>query len=142
MGHIRAVFEPIVNRCTVVDMKEFARQMMEAFPQPAEIAKQKFVESAAKGRGENASFVDGWLETHKQNHEVSMGYLSELVDQLPESVITKFPMEDVKRCGYLGRLAARKLRLTNSSFRFIFVFAVLSLCVYFLQRRKGAAAGG
>jgi hypothetical protein len=71
-----------------------------------------------------------------------MAYLSELVDQLPESVVTKFPMKDVKRCGYPGRLAARKLRLTNSSFRFIFVFAVLSLCVYVLQQRKGPAASG
>jgi hypothetical protein len=35
-----------------------------------------------------------------------------------------------------------KLRLTNASFRFVFVFAVLSLCVYILQRRKGPAASG
>jgi hypothetical protein len=95
-----AVCEPIANRCTVVDMKDFARQMMEGFPQPAEVAKHKFLESAAMRRGENTSFVDGWPETHKQHQNVSMGYLSELVDQLPESVVTKFPMEDIKRCGY------------------------------------------
>jgi hypothetical protein len=130
--HIRAVFEPTANRCTVVDMKDFARQVMEAFPQPAEVAKHKFIESAAIRKGENTSFVNGWLETHKQHHGLSMGYLSELVDQLQESVVMKFPMEDVNRCCYSGRRAARKLRLTNFSFMFIFVFAVLSLGVHVL----------
>jgi hypothetical protein len=119
----------MMAQLTVVNMKEFAREMMDVFPKPSDVSCAQFAAHAQKAHGESASFVDGWLDAHKdlQTHVVSMLYLSALIGALPEDVITKFPIGDLRKCGGTGKLAARRMKLTNSSFRFMFLVSLIVL---------------
>lgn len=123
--HIMEVFKSIVPKIDVIDMKDFAPQLMKMFPDAPKFACDLFIFNATKENGGNASFVDGWIEAHSKYKKASMTYLTHVLGNLPESVVNKFPMEDLKEGDDLARMAAMKVQLTNSSFRFIFILVLL-----------------
>lgn len=127
------IINPIMKKLTVVDMKDFARQMMEVFPQAPPFACALFRRNTRDKKG-NACFVDGWIEAHSSHKKVSMLYLQRVFAKLPETVVNKFPMEDLKEGGDLASLAAMKLELTNSSFRLLFMVLCALVFCYFYYR--------
>lgn len=123
--HIMEVFKSIVPKIDVIDMKDFAPQLMKMFPDAPKFACDLFIFNATRENGGNASFVDGWIEAHSRYKKASMTYLTHVLGNLPESVVNKFPMADLIKGDDLARMAAMKVQLTNSSFRFIFILVLL-----------------
>lgn len=123
--HIMEVFKNIVPKIDVIDMKDFAPQMMKMFPEAPKFACDLFIYNSTIENGGNASFVDGWIEAHSTYKKASMTYLSYVLGSLPESVVNKFPMEDLIQGDDLSKMAAMKVQLTNSSFRFIFILVLI-----------------
>lgn len=124
-AQVAEILLPLVQKLVVTDMKDLARQMMLEFPEAPGFACRMFVEEATKENGTNVSFVDGWVEAHASHKKVSMVYLGKILKDLPEAVVNKFPMQDLKEGGDLATLAAMKVELTNASFRFTFLIVLL-----------------
>ena len=130
------VFESKINEITVVDMKNLPSQIMEMFPNAPKFACEKFEFEATKKNGGNASFVDGWIEAHSKYKNVSMLYLTKVLSSLPEYVVNKFPMEDLIKGGDFAKLAAMKVQLTNSSFKFIFLCVIIGILYHMWLKKK------
>ena len=122
---VAEVLRALVKKLVVTDMKDLARQMMQEFPDAPDFACRMFVAEATKENGTNVSFVDGWVEAHGSHKKVSMMYLGKVLRDLPEAVVNKFPMRDLREGGDLATLAAMKVELTNASFRFTFLIFLL-----------------
>ncbi|OHT09765.1 hypothetical protein TRFO_21188 [Tritrichomonas foetus] len=124
---VSSIFKRLIDKLTVVDMKDLAHQMFDIFPDAPKFACELFIQEATKKNGGNASFVDGWIEAHSNHKKASMKYLTEVLGSLPEYVVNKFPMEDLIKGGDLAKLAAMKVQLTNSSFKFIFILVIVAI---------------
>ena len=132
-AHVSHVLLPLIPMLSAIDKKALAANLMEEFPDAPDYATDTFLHEITK-KG-NVTFIDGWVEAHSSHKEASLNYLNATAGKISDRIICKFPKEDLKKGSNRIKLAAVKVELMNTSFRFCFI-AILLLIILLINNKK------
>ena len=132
--HISQLFADIIPKLQLEDPVNYAEWIIKTFSDMPKFRNETIInncknETLYKEVKWNILFAKGWLKFNEENQN-GVKILQELTNQIPESIISLFPKEELNLESDIGQLQLKKDDLYRRSIRFIVVSSLAAAAAF------------